>query len=98
AAAVHRPRARQRARGAPPGRALLGARPGGHATHRGAAGRAETELFDSHRDAQHAAGVARLGLYRLLLPRPPDRIRAHQATLHAAADERTEAYITGRFG
>src|SRR5213082_213368 len=45
---------------------------------------AETELFDSHRDAQHAAGVARIGLHRLLLPRPPDRIRAHQATLHAA--------------
>src|SRR6266513_1327530 len=84
AAAVHRPRARQRARGAPPGRALLGARPGGHATHRGAAGRADTELFDSHRDAQHAAGVARVGLYRLLLPRPPDRVRAHQTALHEA--------------
>src|SRR5204863_8050090 len=45
---------------------------------------AEAELLDPHRDAQHAAGVARVGFYRVLLSRPPDRIQADQAALHEA--------------
>ena len=71
AAAVHRPRHRGRAAGAADGRAVLGARPDLHPRHRGPDRRAEGALHDRHRDAQHAAGRARLGPYRLLQPRRP---------------------------
>ena len=64
AAALHRPRARQRARDPADGRALLGARPHRHAAHRGADRRPQARLHHRHRDAQHAAGRARLGLHR----------------------------------
>src|SRR5207249_11638789 len=84
ATALHRTRPRQRARGAPARRAVLGTRPGRHPADQGAAGRAEAELLDRHRDAQHATGIAGVGFHGVLLPRPPDRIRADQATLHEA--------------
>src|SRR5205807_3322165 len=84
AAPLHRARARERARSAPDGRALFGARSGRHPAHRGTAGGAEAELFDRHRDAQHAAGVPRVGFHGILLPRPPDRVRRYQATVHQA--------------
>jgi len=87
-AAVHRARAGERARGPAARRALLGARSHRDAAHRGAARRAEGDVCDGDRHAQHAAGGAHLGLHGVLLPRAPHRVRL----------DAVEAYITGRFG
>ena len=61
AAHLHRARDRRRARDPPDGRALLGARPDRDEQGRGAHLRAQGALHDRDRDAQHAAGRARLG-------------------------------------
>ena len=99
AAALHRPRARRRARGGADGRAVLGARSDRHRQDRGADPRAQEQLHDRHRDPQHAAGGARLGLHRLLLPRPAGRVRrARRRSSPRPRKKQTEDYITGRFG
>ncbi len=105
AAAVHRARAGDAARGAADGRARLGARPDLDAADRGHDRRAQAVGHDRHRHAQHAAGGAHLR---------PDRVHAARVDGDAGArssrwarpsrcsptphDKRTEAYITGRFG
>ena len=66
AAALHRPLPGDRARRDPDGRALLGARPDLDRPHRGPDARAEGELLDRDRHAQHAAGGAHLRHDRLL--------------------------------
>ena len=65
-------------------------------------------LHDHHRHPQHAAGRPSLRPDRVLHRqarrddrqphRPARRVRPHQADLQPPADERTEAYISGRFG
>ena len=59
AAAVHRPRDRDRAGGAADGRAVLGARSDRHAPDRRADARAQEALHDRDRHPQPAAGPAR---------------------------------------
>ena len=56
------------------------------------------QLHDRHRDPQHAAGGARVGLHGVLLPGRAGRVRPHGRALHQPAGTRTEDYITGRFG
>jgi phosphate transport system ATP-binding protein len=56
-------------------------------------------LHDRHRDPQHAAGGPRLRLHRLPLHGRPDRVRSDRdGSSRTPREERTEAYITGRFG
>ena len=98
AAAVHRPGHRRRPGSDPDGRALLGARPDRHRQDRGTDPRAARPLRDRHRHAQHAAGRARLAAHRLLPPRRADRVRQDQRDLHQSDEQRTQDYITGRYG
>ncbi len=101
AAALHRPRACSRARGAADGRALLGARPGGDAGDRGADRRAEEASDDRDRHPQHAAGRAGRRHDRLLHARRRarrGRIGPTEKLFTNPDDERTEHYVTGKFG
>ena len=109
AAPVHRPCDRRRARCDPHGRAVLGARPDRHRQDRGADGGDQGGVHDHHRHPQHAAGctcqrhdgvLLRRGQRdlrhpnrhsRRVRPRPTGSSRIHH-------DERTERYVTGRFG
>ena len=75
AAALHRPRHRHPPRGAPHGRASLGARPDRHRHHRGVDRRAACQLHHRHRHPLDAAGGARQPAHRLLPPRQADRAR-----------------------
>ena len=61
AAAVHCAGDRAAAGCAADGRAVLGARPDRHAEDRGADAGAAARVYDRDRDAQHAAGGARIG-------------------------------------
>ena len=79
AAAVHRARARERSGGAAARRAGIGARPDRDAEDRGAALRAEARADHRHRDAQPAAGRARLGPHGVLLPRTARRDGRHRS-------------------
>ena len=109
AAPVHRPGDRGRPRGHPDGRAVLGARPDRDRSHRGPDARDQDRLHDRDRDPQHAAGGPRQRRHRLLLDRGQPR-RATSApacsssstgptrSSRTPSDERTENYITGRFG
>ena len=65
AAAVHRARARRGSRSAADGRAGVGARSDLDGEDRRADARAARRVHDRHRDPQHAAGGALLGLHRL---------------------------------
>ena len=109
AAAVHRPVRRRRARGDPDGRAVLGARPDRHGAHRGADAGDQDRLHDRHRHPQHAAGGAGQRPHRVLhhrgqpRERPPHRACSSSSTRRAKIfsnpdDDRTEQYVTGRFG
>ena len=99
AAAVHRARAGERAGSAAARRAGERARSDRDAEGRGAAVRAQARADDRHRHAQPAAGGARLGHDRVLLPRTTRRGRADRHGMFTSPrEERTEAYITGRFG
>ena len=75
AAPVHRARDRGQARGHPPRRAVLGARPDLDRQDRGADRRAEGRLHDRDRHPQHAAGGARLAVHRLHVSGRADRVR-----------------------
>src|SRR6185503_19541630 len=68
-------------------RAHLGARPDRHRLDRGADARPEGARDHPHRDAQHAAGGARVGLHRLHVPRRSDRVRRDGRAVHQAEDE-----------
>ena len=109
AAAVHRPRHRHPARGAADGRALLGARPDRHRPHRGPDAGDQGRVHDRDRDPQHAAGGP--GVRRHAPSSPPrstsegDRrtgvlveFDRTEKIFSNPSDERTENYITGRFG
>ena len=99
AAALHRAGARQPARGAADGRALLGPRPDRDPAGRGADVRPEEALHDRDRDPQHAAGGAGVRLHGILRLGATGRVRRDRArSSPRPPDERTEAYITGRFG
>ena len=98
AAALHRARAGERARGAAARRAGERARSDRDAEDRGAAVRAEEGADDHHRHAQPAAGGARLGHDRVLLSRRLVEVGPTDRMFTSPANERTEAYITGRFG
>ena len=109
AAAVHRPHDRGRARGRADGRAVQRARSDRDRAHRGADARAEEQLHDRDRHPQHAAGRARQRPHRVLhrpssTPSPtgaPARSSSTTAPRRSSptrSDERTENYITGRFG
>ena len=58
----------------------------------------KTAVHDRHRDAQHAAGGARVRPHRVFLARPPDRVRPDRPDLHEPGEKLTEDYVTGRFG
>jgi ABC-type uncharacterized transport system YnjBCD ATPase subunit len=79
---VHRPHRRGEARGHPVRRALLGARSDLDRQDRGADRRAEAGLHDRDRDAQHAAGGARLGFHDLHVSRRADRDRPDGDSVH----------------
>ena len=108
AAALHRARAGGGARGDPDGRAVLGARPDRDGADRGPDARAQGELHDRHRHAQHAAGRARLGHTRRSSASVVAEEGAPRGVLvefdtttklfTTPADKRTEDYVTGRFG
>ncbi|MEZ4456929.1 MAG: ATP-binding cassette domain-containing protein [Gemmatimonadales bacterium] len=59
---------------------------------------AQAGLHDRDRDPQHATGGPGLRDDRVLRRRTPDRVRRHQQIFTSPTHERTEAYITGRFG
>ncbi len=65
---------------------------------RGADRRTQGPLHDRHRHPQHAAGGARGEHDRVHARRRTDRARTDEHDLHHAADERTERYVTGKFG
>ena len=101
AAPLHRPRARGRAGGAADGRALLGPRPGGDAEDRGADRRAEAAGARSSIVTHNMQQAARVADTTVLHARgrragrgraPTDKIFTNPD------DERTEQYVTGKFG
>ena len=98
AAALHRAGARRRPRGPADGRALLGARPGRDAAHRGADRRAEAAGHDRDRHPQHAAGGAGRRHDRVHAERRAGRGRRDGRIFTNPADERTEQYVSGKFG
>ena len=98
AAAVHRARSGRRSGSAAARRAVLGARSRDHRQDRRADVSAEGQLHDGHRHAQHAAGRARQRFHGLHAGWKTDRAQRNIEALYHAADPRTEAYITGRFG
>ena len=86
AAAVHRPRAGDRARGDPDGRAVLRARPDRDAADRGADARAPASVHHRHRHPQHAAGVARQRPDGLLLDgRGPGRATSSRSATRSTS-------------
>ena len=84
AAALHRARNRHRARDPADGRAVLGARSDRDAEDRAADLRAEERLHHRDRDAQPAAGRARLGQDRVLLAGSTGRVQQHRRSVHRA--------------
>ena len=68
------------------------------AEDRGADLRAQGAVHDRHRDAQPAAGGARVGPDGVLLARQARRVRPDRGPLHEPEQKHTEDYITGRFG
>ena len=109
AAPVHRAHDGRRARGDPDGRALLGPRPDRRRSQiEDLMDDLKARVHDRHRHPQHAAGRARQRHDRLLHARRSASERpahgviaeygATDADLHQPRDQRTEAYITGRFG
>ena len=88
-APVHRPGDRRRARGDPHGRAVLGARPDRHGSHRGADGRDQDAVHDRDRHPQHAAGGPGQRPHRLLHHRGQSGQRpAHRPARRVRADRR----------
>ena len=107
AAAVHRPRDRDRTRRAAARRAGVGARPDRDRVDRGADAHAQEPLHDRDRHPQHAAGGARRRPHRLLQPRRRAAASARACSIEyddteriftQPADPRTRDYVTGRFG
>ena len=99
AAAVHRARDRGRAGDRPDGRALLGARSDRHAEDRGADLQPQERVHDRHRDAQPAAGGARLGQARRSSGSAELVEYSDTPEMFTKPKEKhTEDYITGRFG
>ena len=106
---VHRSGDRRRSRGDPHGRALLRARPHRHRSHRGSHGRDQGAVHDRDRHPQHAAGGAASPIARRSSPRRStrratcaracsSRSTAPRRSSPTRSDERTENYVTGRFG
>ena len=105
AAAVHRPRDRRRAAGAADGRAVLGARPDLDAGDRGPHPDAQGEVHDRDRHPQHAAGGAGVASAPRSSTSPavgkPGQLVEMDDTekiFSNPTDQRTEDYISGRFG
>ena len=104
AAPVHRAGARGRAGRPADGRAVLRARSAVDLPDRGPDRRAQAPAHDRDRDPQHAAGRPRQRLHGVhhdrerRRARAPCRVRADAPDLHRPQHERTEAYVTGRFG
>ena len=104
---LHRARDRRRARRRAAGRAGVRARPDLHLGDRRSDARAEDRLHARDRHAQHAAGSPRGRPDSVLQPRPSRRrdrngiLVEYDATdkiFTSPTDERTEGYVTGRFG
>ena len=49
--------------------------------------RASWRIYDSHRHPQYAAGLSRLRLHRVHVPRPDDRVRSHTGYLYQPSPE-----------
>ena len=98
AAPVHRPRHRRLAGSHPDGRALLGARSDRDRQGRGTDRRTAAELHDRHRHAFDAAGGPRLAAHGDVPSRQPRRGGRDREDVHQPDDQRTQDYITGRFG
>ena len=107
-AVVHCTRDRSGARCDPHGRAVLGARPHRDGANRRLDARAEEPLSPiiivTH-NMQQAARVRRShGFYsvevnpRAIAHRRPRRVRPNRKDVSNPSDERTENYVTGRFG
>ena len=104
AAPVHRPGHRRQARGDPDGRALLGAGPDRHAADRGPDARADrssyTIVIVTH-NMQQAARVSDWTAFFLTDDGRTGKLVEYGATgriFTQPSDQRTEDYITGRFG
>ena len=100
AAALHRAGPRRRARRAAHGRAGVGPRSHRDGAHRRAHQRDLERIHRRHRDPQHAAGGPRRRLHGLLLHGRARRVRPHRRGYEFTkpSNQRTEDYITGRFG
>ena len=104
AAAVHRPLPGRAAQRAAHGRAVLGARPDLDPARRGDHRRAAWVGHGRDRHPQHAAGPTGVGPVRLLPGRgepagvPWSRRAPTDHMFHQPSDERTLAYVEGRFG
>ena len=108
AAAVHRPGARRGAGGDPDGRAVLGARSDRHRADRGpdAGDQARYTIIIVTHNMQQAARVSdRTAFFTTEVdstataaPGCSSSSTRHQKIFSNPSDERTEAYVTGRFG
>ena len=58
----------------------------------------KSDVHDRHRDAQHAAGRARLGLHGVLLPGAARGVRPTDGIFTNPRESKTEDYVTGKFG
>ena len=68
------------------------------AQDRGIAERTQGRLHHRHRHPQHAAGGARVRLYRLHVPGRTDRVRHHRQDFHQSRQERDRGLHHRRFG
>ena len=106
AAAVHRPRDRDRARRAAAGRAGLGARSGGDGLDRGPDAQPQAPVHDRDRHPQHAASGAGRGPNGVLQPRHDrsgpgrnaDRVRRHRDDLPRRRRSAHARLRRGQFG
>ena len=107
AAAVHRARDRDPPRRDPDGRAVLGPRPGRDVQDRGPDAGPRLGVHDRDRDAQHAAGSARLDRTAFFTVDVADdghrtghivEFDRTESIFTNPSDPRTEDYVTGRFG
>ena len=98
AAPLHRAHRGDEARSHPARRAVLGARSDLDREDRGADRRTLGRVHDRDRDAQHAAGVARVRLHRVHVSGRAVEYGPTEKIFTAPENKRTEQYITGRFG
>ena len=98
AAPVHRPHSGDQPGSDPVRRAGLRPRSDLDGENRRTDRRIVRRLHDRDRHPQHAAGRARLTLYRLHVSGRDGRIRGDERRLHLAARQAHPGYVTGRFG